>query len=218
MAHPEQPDLDRLLAAVEGDIAEERGPVASVRTWPRAARFALVAMAMAAVWAFFHGVMGRMDLPHYPPGRFWALFALWATVALGAAWHALRPIWMPPAPTWVTRGLLVVGLLVPVIMVVLPAVPTQPGVATAFAMGRWAYYCLANGTISGLAVLLLARAVSRGGHRGTDEALLASVGAGLAGVASLHLECPANYPLHLLTGHVPVPLLLLLLYRFARRT
>jgi hypothetical protein len=68
-----------------------------------------------------------------------------------------------------------------------------------------------------MAIVLLARAIGRGGGRSMDEALLAAVAGGLAGLLGLHFECPINFRMHLLLGHVPVPIVLVLANRFLTR-
>jgi hypothetical protein len=73
---------------------------------------------------------------------------------------------------------------------------------------NWAFYCWAVGLFSGTALLLLVRTLARAGRHFGDEALLAAVACGVAGVLALHIECANNFRLHLLLGHVPVPALL----------
>jgi hypothetical protein len=66
-------------------------------------------------------------------------------------------------------------------------------------------------------VLLLLRLADRSGRTQLDGVLLAAVLGGMAGVSALHLECPINYPLHLIVGHAVVPLLFIGVSRWLAR-
>ncbi len=202
--------LRAMEANVADLIADERGAHAAVRAWPRLLRFALVALVLAALAAFFWTLLLRADHASYPRVRFLVLGSSYALVALAAAWHALRPIWLPPAPRWLVRATLIVGLALPFVAVLLPELPSAARLTpTLEHHARWTTVCWSVGGLSGLAVLLLARALDRGGHRGTDHALFAALAAGMASVGAGHLECAVNFPLHLLLGHALVPLVFL---------
>jgi flagellar biosynthesis protein FliQ len=204
------PELRRLRDRVEADVARERGPVALLRALPRLWRFALFALIVGVIVALVRMWVPRADLALVPAPRLWAIVAIYGLVAAAAAWHALRPIWLPRASPWITRAIVAVALLAPFATALLPELTTHHAPA--------ASSCFLNGGLLGLSVLLFARALDRGGHRGTDEALLGAAGAGLAGVMTLHMECPINFTHHLLVAHAPVPVVLLAIYGLLRRT
>jgi hypothetical protein len=188
-------------------IAADRGALARLRAWPRGARFALLAAAVALEAAFFAIWFLRDDLAHYPRGRMVVLCAGYAGLALFAGWHALRPIYLPPA-RWASRLVLAAGLVWPLVVAALPEVPTTTHEPFTSHPAN-AYYCIVDGGGLAIALLLLARALDRGGHGVTDHALAAAVAAGAAGLFGLQLQCPFNYPLHLLLGHATIPALFL---------
>ncbi len=204
-----EPELDELARKVDTAIAAERGVVARVRAWSRLSRFAMVALLIGVIAMMTGTLSPRSDMNTMPRWRLVAVIGVYVVIALAAVWHALRPLWLRRLSPWVSRLLVCAGLVIPFVHALLPELPTHEAHISS---------CLANGTLLGLSVLLLARAVDRGGHRGTDEALLAAAGGGVGGVMALHLQCPINHVEHLLTAHAPVPLLLLGLYWVLRRT
>ena len=81
----------------------------------------------------------------------------------------------------------------------------------------YAWYCFMTGCGQGLALLLLAPLLDRGGRVAGTEPLLLIAAAGVLGQIGLSVECPVNYPLHLLTGHAIVPAGMLLAALWWRR-
>lgn len=187
-------------------IAADRGVVPSLRAWPRWARLGLVAGALGVEAAFFAIWLLREDFASYPVARMVALLAGYTALALFASWHALRPLWLPPAP-WASRVVVAVGILWPLAVACLPEVPTTTH--EPFSHPANAYYCVVDGGGLAIALLLLARALDRGGHGFGDHALAAAIAAGAAGLLGLQLQCPFNYPLHLVLGHATIPALFL---------
>jgi len=209
---PDPADLARLEAAVARALAEERGGVATARTWPQSLRFAVVLAALAALVTFFFVFLRRADFDVYPQVRYAVVGGSFVVMALAAAWLALRPLWKAPLPAWVTPALAGLGVALPVVAALVPGPPTlyfTESAHSASAQIRFAYYCVATGTISGLALWLALRVVDRSTRAPLDTTLLAALLAGMAGVSALHIECPINYPLHLLIGHAIVPVLFL---------
>jgi hypothetical protein len=202
------------LAAIEerltADLAAEHGVVAEVRALSRLARVGLFGLIVGVTVVLVGALRPRADLDVVPAWRLWAIIGAYVALALLAAWHALRPLWLPRVSPWLTRGLVLLALAAPFALALLPELPTvgEPRLGS----------CLMNGTLLGVSVLLLARGLDRGGHRGTDEALLAAAGAGLSAVTALHVECHVNFTRHLLLAHAPVPLMLLAAYWLLRRT
>jgi hypothetical protein len=196
-------DLAALVAATEGALARERGPLAWLRARSRPERAALVVLAMAlAVGVFVRVLHLRADWGSYPAPQLGIVLGGLGALALAATWHALRPLYLPPAPA---RLLLALGIAAPIVAALLPEQPTTVPLAHGFAASALA--CFALGSVLALAVFLAARALAR------DRlgALAAAVGAGLAGVLGLVLHCPNNAPGHLLLGHAAVPIALVLL-------
>jgi hypothetical protein len=199
-------DLAALARAVQDDLARERGPMAWLRARSRPVRLALLALLVALDAFWFHHFMLRGDFATYAPVRLGTMLGICVLLIFAAAWQALRPLWQPPAPAWVTRLLVGLGLLVPVVFALLPEVPTaRPG---DFAYASYGWWCFSTGIAQAAAALLLLRVLDRRGRGADAGALLAVVAGGMLGMIGLLLYCPINYPLHLLTGHATVPLAL----------
>lgn len=78
--------------------------------------------------------------------------------------------------------------------------------------------CFLFGAVPGGLLVFALRALDRNAHGGTDVAILAAVGGGLAGNAALELHCPSAAPLHLLLGHATIGIALVVLYGVVRRS
>jgi hypothetical protein len=207
----EDDKLHELEAQVAAMIARETGPIAAARAWSRPRRFALLGLVGGIGVAFLYIFLRRDDFADYPSGRYLAIAASYAFVGLTALWSALRPLHRPPLPAWFVSVVLVVGVLVPLVVALLPELPTLGRFEHASPEKHvgWAAYCWAVGGVTGLLVYLPLLLVDRSGLRQVDRALLAGVAGGMAGVAAVHMECAINYPLHLLVGHVAIPMIFL---------
>ncbi len=209
-------DLSRLEQAVRADIDRERGLGAWLRSGSRALRFALALAFGVGVALLTLVAYARRDLDTYPLARMCVTLG-WFGVAAGvSAWLALRPIYLPRPDARLVAAVAVFALLGPVVTALWPAAPAASGLA----LGH-AYSCFIIGTSVGLAALLFARALDRGGAHGVGQMVLAAVAAGLVGTVALQVHCPNNYPMHLLLGHATVPVGLvagtLLARRFGKR-
>jgi hypothetical protein len=211
----------RLLAELErgvrADQAAERGPVAWLRAQSRAFRVSLLLGAAGLQATLVYWQQARADLSTYPGWRLAASLAVFAVVALVAAWQAFRPLYLPPPPRWL--GPVVFGAAasaLAVFTVILPEVATRPECQVGYHQLYWAHYCFASGMVQGGVVLLLAGLLSRGRGGGATP-WLAAAGAGLAGNIGLQLHCAVNFPVHLMLGHATVPFGFLLLFGFVRR-
>ncbi len=69
--------------------------------------------------------------------------------------------------------------------------------------------CLGYGVAIAVPILLVAGVLDRGEHRGRPRVRLAAVGAGIAGLVGLELHCPIQLQEHLMIGHAPIVLAML---------
>jgi hypothetical protein len=193
-------DLEQLLQ-------RERGLRARLRGLSRPARLALVAALLAAFGLAVFAVYPRKDFTLFPRARLLAALSGFTVLALLAAWHALRPLYRPPAPGWISAAVLGAGVGALGVWAALPEVPTV-GIPDARSP-HYMVHCLVLGAVAGLAIVLLARAVDRGGRTGMDMALYGAAFGGLSANVGLILFCPINEPIHLLLGHAMVPIALI---------
>ncbi|HKA90311.1 MAG TPA: hypothetical protein VKE22_21765 [Haliangiales bacterium] len=204
------------VAGLDELLARERGARGRLRSLPRPHRLGIVAALVAALAAGVLLAAPRADLDTFPRLRLLLAVGGFAALALLSAWHALRPIYLPPAAAWATWTVLGLGLAGPLVWAKLPEVPTMPlkidGLAPV-----WMAHCFFLGVVSGGALVLLVRGLDRGGRTGADMALLGAAFGGLVGNVGLLLFCPINFPLHLLLGHATVPIGLILVVGIATR-
>jgi hypothetical protein len=212
------PDLRGLEAAVARDRADERGPVAALRATPRWLRALLLGVVMGGFALFVVSFVLRADIGTYAPARLIAQLSAYALLAGVAAWMALRPVYAPPPAPAVARVLVWLALLTPIAIALLPELPTRAAAAAAYVRFGYEMYCFTYGGMMGVAVLFVARFLDRGDHRSTEHALLAALAGGMTGVLALQLECPINFPGHLLTGHAVIPIALYFGYRALLRS
>jgi len=210
------PDLAVLADRVAADVQRDTGVVGALRALPRAARLGLVVAVVALEVLFFFELMRRGDFDVYPSGRMFAILAIYAALAVSAAWIALRPLYLPPGPAWAPRALLAAGVLAPIVVALLPEVPTT-AIKPGYSIVVLAFKCFSHGGALAVVLILVARALDRGGHAGTMSAGLAAVAGGIAGVLALQVECPNNYSVHLLTGHATLPVGMVVIYSLFRR-
>jgi hypothetical protein len=207
-----------LLAELEEAVRRERGFTAWLRALPTPVRF-FVAVDSAAVfvlamvltrprWAF-----GPMPLERVVPVT--AVLAATLGVVL---WLAIRPLQAAPPNRKLVLGSIGAGLLLPVVFALVPADVRPPGAGMASEMTTGIVACLLFGAVPGAMLVFALRALDRNAHGGTDVALLAAIGGGLAGNAALELHCPSNAPVHLLLGHATLGIALAVLYDVVRRT
>jgi hypothetical protein len=211
------PELAELEIAVGESLAAERGLLGRARALPRPARLAAIAVFALLEPVFFSRFLRRVDWTTYPAWRMAATLGIYALGVVILGWFALRPVYLAPLPRWAPRAILAVGLGLPALIAILPAVATTAPEAEVFNYPGWAYYCFVDGGGLAVAVLLLARCLDRGAHGSRASALAAVSGAAFAGLIGLQIQCPINYPMHLLTGHATIPLGLAAAYLLFRR-
>ena len=190
-------------------LDRERGLRARLRGLSRQARLALVAALFAAFALAVFALYPRHDLAIFPLARLLGGLGGFTVLALLAVWHAMRPLYRPPAPRWVSVAVLGAGLGALGVWVALPEVPTV-GVPDPHSP-RWMVHCLILGAVAGAALVWMARALDRGGRTGMDMALYGAAFGGLSANVGLLLFCPINAPIHLLLGHAMVPIALIVL-------
>jgi hypothetical protein len=206
-----------LFAELENAVQRDRGFTGWLRGLPTPVRLvaaidsaAVLVLAMVLVrprWTF-----GPMPLFRVVPVV--AVLALELGVVL---WLVLRPLYAAPPNRRLVVGSIVAGLLVPVLFALVPAAaplgrPEPPDMTTATVA------CFLFGAVPGGLLVFALRALDRNAHGGTDVAILAAVGGGLAGNAALELHCPSAAPLHLLLGHATIGIALVVLYGVVRRS
>jgi len=199
---------------VEQLLARERGVRARLRGLGRPARLALAAALVAALALAVLALYPRKDLAIFPRGRLLGALGGFTLLALLAVWHALRPLYRPPVPGWIPAAVFAAGVGALGVWAALPEVPTV-GVREPHAMGGM-IHCLVLGAIAGTALVLLARALDRGGRTGMDMAVYGAAFGGLGANVGLLLFCPNTAPVHILLGHATVPLALIGLLAIGR--
>ena len=198
----------RLMARIE----DGRGPLAWLRSRGRPARVGLVVALFALEALFFWSFLLRNDLSAHPPLRTALALGGCAVILVTAAWLSLRPLYLPDARR-ARLALAVVAVALPLLLALLPEVPTGRPAPDMAQTVRWGYLCFADGAMVALVVFALARLLDRGGV-GT---LAAATAGGMAGVFMLHLHCAINFPSHLLLGHATVPAIAILVAALASR-
>ena len=195
------------LAFMEGrilaDIQSDEGWLARLRERSRLVRMAPMLVLLGLEALFMATYLRRADWSAYPGWRLALTAGAYAAASVGLAWLAFRPIYRRALPDWVRNAVFGAAIAVPFLIAILPAPPTIR--IPTFTYPGFTFRCFAYGTALGLGIILLSRALDRGGHRLGWVAIAAAVAGGYAGLLGLHLECPVNDPLHLLLGHATLP-------------
>ncbi len=193
-------ERDALFAALQQQIAAERGARAWLRARPTWLRLTL-ALLVAALMPTAVGLWwARPNLSLYPTARLAIELAILGTLATVAVLLALRPLHRPPLRAAVRLAL--VGIAAGA-AIVLAALPEPSGLAGSFPTGEFAHHalgCLGMGLAMAIPVLLVIRALDRGPLVGVT----ALVAGGLVSDIILGLHCPIASPAHLLAGHASV--------------
>lgn len=186
-------ELEPGFAALEAELAEERGLLASLRSWPTARRRGLllcVALAvLAAVWTI-------APWKQLEPVRAGLSVGGLGVILLAALWQSLRPIHQPPLPRWVWWTLVVVAVAFPFALSMLPA-------AFHGATPKSGGACFGFGCLFGFPILLLGFLLNRapaGAAVGSGLLLALAAGGALGGV-SLDAHCGTPGLLHRVVGH-----------------
>jgi len=213
---PTAPDLALLGGELDRALARERGARGWLRERGRPARLALVIAVLGVEVAAMLAAGGAPGARVRTPAELVVTLAFFGVLLVAASWHALRPLYLPPAPSWLTRGLVVLGVLAPFAIALWSGSMPAPDAPGGFA-ARYGVSCFAMGAGIGVALLLVARALDRGGHRAAPGALLAAAAAGLAANVALDLHCASLELGHLAVGHAGVAVVLVAAYAMIRR-
>jgi hypothetical protein len=219
---PPPEELERLLGAVHGRVAAERGMVAWLRSRSTPMRVVIAIGAVVAL-CISQLVKPRVDFGVYPTAAMLLEVALYGLMVGAILPLALRRIHIPAIARPMPLALVGAALLLPFVLALRPAVHQAHSASLAGVGAELlprAAKCFVYGGVFAAVMLLLVWALDRGEHRSVLVAALGAALAGLAGNVALHLHCPITHPEHLLLGHATVGLVLVsayTAYRAARR-
>ncbi|MCA9711599.1 MAG: hypothetical protein KDK70_37535, partial [Myxococcales bacterium] len=199
--------LDALWAAVQADVARERGAAAWLRSRPTPHRTALAAIGASLVPLLVWWLWGRSDRAVYPVGRWVLDLAVLLSPVVVALAVVMRPIHRPSWPRWVERAVVAFAAAAALVGPMLqPAHQDHPASlgGTGDALLPAAAVCMTLGTLLGVPLLLWLVSLRRQAERWSRPAWGVAAGAGAAGGLSIFLHCPIVAPEHLLLGHATV--------------
>jgi hypothetical protein len=197
------PDPD-LLAAVERDLAQEKGVRAWLRSRPTPVRFALVLSTAALVFIAILTAMPRQDLAYAADNRWVAVAVLFVLGAVLGFDGALRVLGRAQPRSLVGAALTV--LLLPLLVALLPE--AELAQATTRGMGadfpRYAGLCFFMGVLVSAPVGTVLWFASRDDRLTLSSLLFVAGGAGVAANLAMHAHCSINHPGHLIAGHATI--------------
>lgn len=201
------PDLDRILGAVEGVIAQDRGPRAWLRDRSTRARM-LLGAAIGFGLPLGYGIATlRADISVYPVARFAVITFVLAALLAVALWAGMRPLHRPALSPGVVHALSFAAVGAVLITASIPAAHAlHPASLAGISddLVRRAAACFAVGLAIGVPVALGVRALNRARASWLGAPIMAPLAGVVAGNLALHLHCPLVAPQHLLAGHAAV--------------
>ncbi|MCB9727179.1 MAG: hypothetical protein H6746_01715 [Deltaproteobacteria bacterium] len=212
-----------LLASLREDtrrgIEAERGPLAWLRSRTTPARAGMAMLGAALVLLGVLLLRRRVDLALYPTGRLLAELTVMALLSAAVLAATLRERLPVIRPTLLAPLLLAACLVALAVGLLPPAHLDHPAslAGTGPDLIPRAMACFGFGTALALPLLLLLAGLERDPLPYARRDALFAVFAGVSGLAALLLHCPITQGPHLLVGHAPVLLLLMLLWPLARR-
>jgi hypothetical protein len=196
--------LDEVRLRLRAAIAQERGLTARLRALPTQGRIgiAVVAVALTVVLPRLLGHFNRGPSPWTAPAAAPAL--VYAAILIALLWSSLWPL-QRTRSRFVDVALLSACLLAP-----FGLVDFAPGGACGL-LGHLGY-CFFIGTAVGWTLVLLLRALDRGGHQDRTAAWLSVGVASLATNLALQFDCPETGAPHRLACHATIGVALGLQY------
>jgi hypothetical protein len=194
--------LDEARSRLRAAIAQEHGLTGRLRALPTQGRIGIAVVAVALTV-----VLPRL-LDHFNRGPLTAPAAapalVYAAILIALLWSSLWPLQLTRS-RFVDVALVSAGLLAP-----FGLVDFAPGGACGL-LGHLGY-CFFIGTAVGWALVLLLRALDRGGHQDHTAAWLSVGVASLATNLVLHFDCPDTRAPHRLACHATIGVALGLQY------
>jgi hypothetical protein len=196
--------LDEVRLRLRAAIAQERGLAARLRALPTQGRvsIAVVAVALTVVLPRVLGPFDRGPSRWTAPAAAPAL--VYAAILIALLWSSLWPL-QRTRSRFVDVALVGAGLLAP-----FGLVDFAPGGACGL-LGHLGY-CFFIGTAVGWTLVLLLRALDRGGHRDHTAAWLSVGVASLATNLALQFDCPETGAPHRFACHATIGVALGLQY------
>ena len=206
---------ERGWAALQTQLAREARPSRQLMSLPSGWRWAItvVALLFPAVLA---GLRLRLDIAAVAGPRFDLENVLLAGLALLGCWYWLLPLYRPRPRNAALLAPVVLGILVPCLLAVWPAIPS-PAPTAAPPFVKSAAACFTLGLIAALPVLFVLLRLGRGGVASASLLVLPAVAAALAALVGLELHCSNGSRMHLLVGHAPLVVVLPLALLLAKR-
>lgn len=205
-AGDEAPD-PTLLAAVEAELAGERGPRAWLRSRATVFRFLLVLATAAAVFAGMVVAAPRPDFQLAADDRWFALASLLILGLVLGADGALRVLGRAQPSSLIGAALTV--LVLPLLIALLPEADTHEPASLAGTGSEFVPFslrCFFFGVLISAPVGTLLWFASREDRLPASSLVFAAGAAGVAANLALHAHCPITHPGHLIAGHATVGL------------
>lgn len=211
----DEADLAPVLAGLERSLTAEQSLAGRLRSLSTRVRALLAAIAASLIVLVAGLLPLRPDLSVYPPLRLSLELGLVAAMATGAAWLWLRPLFRSPLRRWIAPSIAASSLVLPWLIAAAPAAHrAHPAslAGTGDDLVARALACLLYGGVWGALLALGSRAIGRTPTAPPRLRVFGAVAGALVGLLSLQLHCPLTSPVHLLAGHAPVPMLLVVLF------
>ncbi len=202
------PPFDGLAARLD----QETGPAAWLRSRSTPARWGILLLSILASALAVATFAAQPDVAVVPSLRLGLELALLAGFGLLALASSLRGHQHPELPRRLGWSLVGGATAIPVILALLPMADEIHPLGLeggGVSLVPMALKCLGYGIAIAVPILLVAWVLDRGEHRGRPRVRLAAVGAGIVGLVGLELHCPIQLQEHLVIGHAPVVLAML---------
>lgn len=200
-------NLEKLHAELQGELAQEKGLVAWLRSRPTPLRAMFASMALGVIVMGTTAVWLRADFEIYPAGRMLAVLGTIAVLIVLDLILVLWPLQFPAAPRWLMALAVVAAPIGLFFWYSAPPAHTHPRSFPEEGLGLMmshAVRCLVVGSAIAGGMYALLSALDRGG---SNRLLLMAACAGLAGNLLLQLHCSITAPMHLVLGHLGVVVL-----------